>query len=396
MKVGIVEYFNGSAPYLDAELLLEGYAMLKSTIDDFLAAGLSVMTILDRRLDPCCRLGSAEVIWSSESNEFERKLTQLSQSVDYTLLIAPEYYLPTLLERLGSAESLNSTPESIRAVSDKCRLGMRLATAGLGVPEFACFDEGVKAAELKSFCMDIGYPVAVKPAAAAGCEGLSLVKHDGDLEAAYRKASRSDPNGKVMVQKWYEGMAASVSMIVFDDTILPLSLNRQLVSVCSPNQNSTYLGGVVPLPHRLAKEAFAVASKAVGAFRGLRGYVGLDLILTGTRPLVLEVNPRITVSYIGISRVLDGGVARLMIDEEHIRADSPLRFKGYASFIKATLPRLTKVDVNQAICSPLRSEKKRCFLLAEGDSYEVSLRILRHIISLLSAEVGVEVADLSA
>ncbi len=391
LKVGIVEYFNGSAPHLDAELLLEGYAMLKSIVCDFLALGASVKTILDRRLERCCELGSAEVVWSSGFGEFERELKILSQSVDYMLLIAPEHLLPTFLERLGSAESLNSSPDSIRAASDKCRLAQRLGEAGLDLPEYACFEADATLAEVRSFCMEAGYPVAVKPAVGAGCEGLSLVRCEEELEAAYRKACRIDPNGKVVVQKWCEGLAASVSLIVSDEAILPLSLNRQIVKVGAFNGNSAYLGGVVPLPHPLAEESFKAASKAVGAFKGLRGYVGVDVILAD-KVLVLEVNPRLTVSYLGLSRVLDGSVARLMVDREYMLSKRSIGFKGYVSFVKALLPSSAKVDGREVVCSPL--DAKRCFLLAQAGSYVDSLRRLKAIINSLGAEV--EVADLSA
>ncbi|MEM4297884.1 MAG: ATP-grasp domain-containing protein, partial [Nitrososphaerota archaeon] len=126
----------------------------------------------------------------------------------------------------------------------------------------------------------------------------------------------------------------------------------------------------------------------------LRGYVGIDLILAD-KPLVVEVNPRLTVSYIGLSRVLEGGVARLMIKRLSRSVNLPLQFKGYASFIKATLPPQSKVDSAQTICSPIKQNGKRCFLLAQGDSYEGSLRQLKASINLSQAKVDVELDDLS-
>lgn len=391
MKVGIVEYFNGSAPYLDEELLLEGYAMLKSTVDDFLATGASVSTILDRRLKCGYGLDSVQVIWSSDSSEFERNLASLAQDVDYMLLIAPEYLLPTFLERLGSAESFNSSPDAIRLVSDKCLLAQKLVEAGVEVPESACF-EGYDAA-VRSFCSDVGYPIAVKPVVGAGCEGLSIVKCEEDLEEALKRAQRSSPNGRVIVQRWCEGLAASVSLIVYEDGILPISLNRQIIKVGAPNQASTYLGGVVPLPHILTERSFEAASKAVSVFRGLKGYVGVDLVLAD-RPFVLEVNPRITVSYLGLSRVLEGGVARLMVKGSFRSVKHSLRFKGYSSFIKAKLPQsAAELCGTQIIRSPLGG--RRCFILEQGDSYDDSLRRLKASINSLQAEVDVEVDGLS-
>jgi len=395
MNVGVVEYFSASAPHLDAELLLEGYAMLESAVKDFIALGASVKTILNRKLK--IEFTSAEVVWCSDEGDFERKLASLSKSVDYLLLIAPEHILPTLLEGLDSVKLLNSTPASIREVSDKCRLTKRLAQIGLDVPESRCFEAGVDAEALKSASREIGYPVVVKPTMGAGCEGLSVVYGEEGLKAAYAKACRSDPSGSVIIQKWYEGVPASVSLIVSQHNIQPLSLNRQIIRIGTSRENSAYLGGVVPLPHHLSKEALTAASKAVAAFNGLRGYVGVDLVLIDRKPIVLEINPRLTVSYLGLSRVLEGGVARIMVDEAYMKTNQKPVFKGFASFIKASLPPIcSKVGGAEVIRSPFGRGVGRCFLLVQGASYEDSLRRLRDVISSCSAKVSVDLADLGA
>ena len=57
----------------------------------------------------------------------------------------------------------------------------------------------------------------------------------------------------------------------------------------------------IPDAHvRYAGLARAIAD----AIPGLWGYAGVDLILTGNGPVVLEVNPRLTVSYAGLRSAL--------------------------------------------------------------------------------------------
>ena len=394
MDVGVVEYFSAYAPHLDDELLLEGYAMLKSAIEDFATLGASVKTILDRRLKP--EFLSAEVVWCSDESEFERGLASLSESVDHLLLIAPEHILPTLLEELDSPKLLNSTPDSIREVSDKCKLAKRLAQIDVDAPESRCFEAGVDTEALRSASREIGYPIAIKPTMAAGCEGLSVVYGEEGLEAAYAKACQRDPRGTVIIQKWYEGVPASVSLIVSERNIQPLSLNRQIVKIGALQENSAYLGGIVPLPHHLSKEALTAASKAVAAFHGLKGYVGVDLVLTDRKPIVLEINPRLTVSYLGLCRVLKGGVARTMVNEAPTKTDQKPVFKGFASFIKASLPTSAKVEGAEVIRSPIREGCERCFILVQGVSYEDTLRRLKGVVSGCSAKVDVDLADLGA
>ena len=65
-----------------------------------------------------------------------------------------------------------------------------------------------------------------------------------------------------------------------------------------------YLGGSLPLPHALASRATRLAQQAVAALPDPLGYVGVDLVLgadaDGADDYVIEINPRLTTSYIGL------------------------------------------------------------------------------------------------
>ena len=73
-----------------------------------------------------------------------------------------------------------------------------------------------------------------------------------------------------------------------------------------------YRGGRIPLCHPLAERALALARQVVGLIPGLRGYVGIDLVLTAEECAVVDVNPRITTSYVGLRRVLALNLAQAM------------------------------------------------------------------------------------
>jgi predicted ATP-grasp superfamily ATP-dependent carboligase len=49
------------------------------------------------------------------------------------------------------------------------------------------------------------------------------------------------------------------------------------------------------------------------AIPGLWGYVGVDLVVTDRGPRILEVNPRLTTSYVGLSRSLGANVAQMVV-----------------------------------------------------------------------------------
>jgi predicted ATP-grasp superfamily ATP-dependent carboligase len=76
-------------------------------------------------------------------------------------------------------------------------------------------------------------------------------------------------------------------------------------------QPFSYSGGRTPLDHPLYGQALEAARRTCEALPGLRGYVGVDLVLTGSEAVVIEVNPRVTTSYLGVRAVLDDNVAHM-------------------------------------------------------------------------------------
>ena len=107
-------------------------------------------------------------------------------------------------------------------------------------------------------------------------------------------------NQHFIVQEFIEGEMVSVSLLCAKEEARAISLNQQNVKICTPDEVSSYEGGVVPFDHRLKQEAFKAAEKVAECFPGLRGYVGVDLILSKDKPFVVDVNPRLTTSFVGI------------------------------------------------------------------------------------------------
>ena len=78
-----------------------------------------------------------------------------------------------------------------------------------------------------------------------------------------------------------------------------------------------YEGGSLPLPEPLARRAVRLAQQAVQCIPGLRGYVGVDLVLgkmeDGSEDWAIEINPRLTTSYIGLRQSCRQNLAELML-----------------------------------------------------------------------------------
>jgi hypothetical protein len=78
-----------------------------------------------------------------------------------------------------------------------------------------------------------------------------------------------------------------------------------------------YLGGELPLPPDLAARATDLARRAIAALPCWLGYLGIDLVLGpqagGAGDVVIEVNPRLTTSYIGLRLAARTNLAEAML-----------------------------------------------------------------------------------
>src|SRR5262249_33907339 len=78
-----------------------------------------------------------------------------------------------------------------------------------------------------------------------------------------------------------------------------------------------YEGGELPLPAPLATRAVRLARSAVEAVPGLAGYVGVDLVLggaaDGSADWIIEINPRLTTSYLGLRELAEQNLAEMTV-----------------------------------------------------------------------------------
>jgi hypothetical protein len=300
-------------------VLSEGFAMLRTLAADFEAAGHEVTVFLDARLSklnpPIAADCTIPVFYAQEAEKF---LVNAAKTNDAVYVVAPEtgQTLQSLVQLVGQTGklSLNCEVSTIRKVSDKTVLWETLKNSCLDVPETMTFNFDAGLAEVKSAIKTkLSYPVVFKPVDGVSCSGLSIVKEDAQVENAIAKIRAESVGNHFIAQEFIRGEAVSVSLLCTRTEALAISLNRQNVKLATPEAASSYEGGVVPFDHPFKHEAFKMAEKVTGSFAGLRGYVGVDLVLAEDKPFVVDVNPRLTTSYVGLSRVAGFNVAEAMV-----------------------------------------------------------------------------------
>ncbi len=402
LRVLIYEYVSGGGfadgPTLPP-VLSEAYAMLSALLRDFSDnAECEIHTILDRRLAENVEpLAAKSIVKVSASSELDEVFRSALSEVDAVLVVAPETggTLSRMTETVEGEESillLGSSSNAVKRVSNKGKAIELASSLGVTVPKTTTtsIDEGEAA--IHSLARDIGYPVVVKPNDAAGSEGVFVISDQQDLGRALKSLGAEFPKRRLLIQEYVRGTDASVSVLSSrSGHALPLALNRQLVELRSPEEgNSAYLGGYTPFDHNLKLEAYECARRIAEAVEGLRGYVGIDFVLTEEKPVFMELNARITASYAGLSRVLltDGreGVALPIMDAAvGDKLPSHVMFKGFAYYSKFKfdphlrldndmIDVLSNLEYVESPPFPLQGGEKEAFLVNVGNSLTEALK----------------------
>jgi predicted ATP-grasp superfamily ATP-dependent carboligase len=323
LKLLVYEHVSGGGfadEAIPASVLSEGFGMLRTVLSDFKAAGHSVTTTLDSRiarLNPPLDADCVAPVFSSR--EAEVSIRKNSEQADAIYVIAPEtdgilQSLVELTEQTGAA-SLNCPADTIGKVSDKTGFYEVMRKLGVLLPETKMFSVADDVAETKKAVRgSLNFPVIFKPSNGVSCCGLSVVKNEEQVAGAIGKIKRESSSKHFLVQELIKGAAASVSLLSTGSAAVPVSLNRQDVTIETPEACSSYSGGSVPFDNPLWAEAFEVAKKLVKSVSGLRGYVGVDFVLTDEAAVAIEVNPRLTTSYVGLRRVTNFNPAQAIVN----------------------------------------------------------------------------------
>jgi len=312
----LYEYLTAGGTFSDSEtgracfgpaIVREGAAMIAALAADFLAiGGTQVVLLRDSRLTGL-PLPECPQIAIHSAQEERQNFSQLAAACDGTLIVAPEQN-QALLQRTRWAEAAGASllsPDSdfVSIAADKNRTADLLRQHSVSVPAGVAFHAGDRLPR------DFSYPAVLKPADGAGSIGLQLLSGpESDYDADVLGAS-------ARLETCCRGTPASVAVLCGPSGHQPLPPCSQRLS---DDGRFWYLGGSSPIEPALANRAQRLALAALACFPATRGYVGVDLILgaadDGSGDMVVEVNPRLTTSYVGLRRLLQTNLAAAMME----------------------------------------------------------------------------------
>ncbi len=323
MRVLVYEYLTGGGLWSESgdassvgALLEEGQSMAQAICQDLAAVSdVEVLRLLDTRLKR--HLPSVRCVPVSSPAEESAALAKWTQRCDWTLLIGPETD-GRLLKRCRQIEAIGGrllSPDSrfVALTGDKCATAQHLAIGSVPTPY------AVSLSGSSALPADFPYPAVIKP-----CDGAGAVATRRVTSACDRLDGLQD--SPVRLEQWIAGTPASVSVISGPLTKSWLPPCRQFIS---DDGRCGYLGGATPLVSPLAERATRLGMAAMDALPPTTGYIGIDMVLGpdpgGNDDVVLEVNPRLTTSYVGLRQVALANLAEAMLAIADGR-DAALRF----------------------------------------------------------------------
>ncbi len=293
----------------DSALRQEGLAMLAAVAADF--AGVpdtQIAVMIDARFrDELCISGAQfiEVISSEAESEL---LANCSKRCDWTLVIAPEFdgllHQRSLMVDGAGGRLLGPSPPTIALAGDKHATAQRLTAAGVPAPRGWLVEPAGRLPE------DFPFPVVLKPCDGAGAHNVRLLTTRRDAIDHQQRLARPG-----RLEPFISGSAASVAVLCGPEGNIALPACSQHLST---DGQFRYLGGACPIPPHLNERAQRLARRAIDALGPVVGYLGVDLVLgddpTGGGDVVIEINPRLTTSYIGLRAAVRENLAAAMLE----------------------------------------------------------------------------------
>lgn len=322
MKILIIEYATALG-LDDPSICAEGHAMVNGLLDDLKDKNVDYLitnkhSIIDNKYCNPVELKENLMDW----------LDKNISNYNACLIIAPEedfilYDITKYVEDKG-IEIIGSSAKAVMKCSDKFEMYEALKDTVPIIETKKVFFDNID---------DYNYfdnkKKVVKPADGVSCSGIRIVNSFEELKKAASLIETNLPY--FIIQDFIDGTSASVSLISNGKEVIPISLNLQDIEFSDDGIN--YNGGQVPLNHKLADEAKKSAKKAVESIKGLKGYVGVDVIL-GDDVHIVEINSRITTPYIALKDILDFNLGKAILDSIYGELPSKFNLNGNMSFYK--------------------------------------------------------------
>ena len=291
---------------LPQSLLTQGESMRDALLHDLSDLAYQIVTAVDARLTKpsdchvCYAIQAEDDAW--------QKWAEIMNSVDAVWLIAPEtdgdLAKLTALALQQNKIILGCGLNAIDVCSSKLATYLLLKQSGVKTVETYSYVEWPKTS---------GISWLAKPDDGAGCEQTVCFDEVAVLSQWLLQYQHTKTH---VIQPYFVGTAGSISCVMHQGKAHVLSCNQQLITV--KNNVLNYQGCVVNGMRQHWEKFVALANQIAQLLPDLAGYVGIDVIVSHHEKeetiTVIEINPRLTTSYIALGEATGYNVAEYIIN----------------------------------------------------------------------------------
>jgi predicted ATP-grasp superfamily ATP-dependent carboligase len=286
MKILLAEYTTAHDPLLAPE-------------------GAAMLAVLKQSFERC----GYDVVLPGDG-DFGAEIERIAPSCDMGLVIAPDHLLAHFTQILEQhTHNIGCGFMTVALCANKVQTEKILRSHDVPVPAEASAGRRV-----------------IKPVKGCGAQGVRL--------------SDSAPGTGEFAQQYIEGEHFSVSIVgsrVVGEVCeyfsgkppLALAVNRQFIETGSDG-SIHYCGGETPVHPSREAEIIQVAKK-VSEVLGCQGYCGVDVVVAD-KVYVVDVNPRITTSLVGIAACMKEEIADILVKASKGAGPDKVHLSGSVRF----------------------------------------------------------------
>ena len=327
----VFEYFTANG-ISNQSIVLEAISMTKSLVDDLKHEDITLL--ISKNYEKYFNIPNINIISIQES--LEGWLIKNSKNFNKAIFIADEfeehlYNITRILEE-NNVDLYCSDSNSVKICSDKFLTYNLLKNKNIKQPKtFKLKIDENYLKKINFIHTNLNSSLIIKPVSGVDCDNILKIDNEEDLD----KLDNYKIGDEILIQEFIPGESCSVSLISDGHIALPLSLNKQDIII--NNENNVYNGGMLPYKHKLSEKAFEIAKNAVESIKGLKGFIGVDLIL-GDDVTFIEINSRFTTPYIGLKEIININIGdtilKLINNEINIKELENFKLNGNIKFIK--------------------------------------------------------------
>jgi predicted ATP-grasp superfamily ATP-dependent carboligase len=313
-RIFIFEFISGGGfNHVDIPISLftEGFGMLRVIAEDFKNLGFQIKTLIDYRIQHMIRYLKTDFTMEINQNmDIFLEVKNAVKDCRYVFIIAPEFsgilYNLTKIMKDQNKIILSMSLEAIRLGSSKfetyiyCKAQEVSTPLTYHLPSLLLHKDHIMKIILK-----FKFPVIIKPEDGVGAESILYFENKSQISSFFTSSrSHFESNRDYIMQEYVPGKDLSVSIIGNSQGSNILSINAQFVEISKLTNKSSYLGGYTPISdYDNIRKKLEVQLQRLNLI-GFTGYYGIDFIRKTDNSLsFIEINPRLTTSYIGIRNI---------------------------------------------------------------------------------------------